>query len=509
MKKYNIIGEKWIPVRMLDGSYIALGIGDLFIRAKEIAAIEDPSPLVVASIHRFLLALLYRALEGPTDNDQAKTLFMEGFPNKKIELYLEKWKDRFWLFDEKYPFGQIPSFKPKSSRAWTTLTAEHNADNAKVLFDHVNVLKAGKVTEAKAICAILATQTFVLGGGNSDLVYTCDAPSATAMMVFPLGENLEETLIFSLVPENREIFKFDLPIWEREPESVEILNSRNERGLNGFADLYTWRSRAIRLEESFEGGVESLGFASGMKCKSLNVIDPMLAYRIDDKLGRLPIRFKERGLWRDFDCMLPDSLKLAPLVIEHAAWLSRFDPKRLPKSVMVVGQSNTKATVDFWRMECFALPKALAKEKFIRSNIRNLLNIAESNQKILWESCKIFAVNLLSRGNRNIDKEDIRNFIKQMPCIQLYWSALEAKFYQTLSLFFSESGFDEFEDKIEHEWLINIDDALTNAWNQHKSSVSLGDIWGIRALSKAENTFYSRLSVIKKTIKEYELKEIK
>jgi len=61
-----------------------LGIRDTLLRAKEIASIEDSSPLVVASLHRFLLAVLYRALEGPTDIDQAKALFKEGLPSEKL-----------------------------------------------------------------------------------------------------------------------------------------------------------------------------------------------------------------------------------------------------------------------------------------------------------------------------------------------------------------------------------------------------------------------------------------
>ena len=63
MSRFNLIDEKWIPVRFLDGSRDELGIRDTLLRAKEIAAIEDSSPLVVTALHRFLLAVLYRALE--------------------------------------------------------------------------------------------------------------------------------------------------------------------------------------------------------------------------------------------------------------------------------------------------------------------------------------------------------------------------------------------------------------------------------------------------------------
>ncbi len=145
MSRFNLIDEKWIPARFPDGTRDELGIRDTLLRSTEIAAIEDPSPLVVAALHRFLLAVLYRALEGPTDIEQAKALFKEGLPGEKISAYLEKWRDRFWLFDEKYPFCQVPDYTPKEQkgkkkwRSWTALAAENNADNAKVLFDHIEI----------------------------------------------------------------------------------------------------------------------------------------------------------------------------------------------------------------------------------------------------------------------------------------------------------------------------------------------------------------------------------
>ena len=74
MSRFNLIDEKWIPVRFPDGTHDELGVRYTLLRSSEIAAIKAPSPLVVAALHRFLLAVLYRALEGPTDIDQAQSL---------------------------------------------------------------------------------------------------------------------------------------------------------------------------------------------------------------------------------------------------------------------------------------------------------------------------------------------------------------------------------------------------------------------------------------------------
>ena len=166
MSQFNLIDEPWIPVRKLDGERVELGIRDALLKAKEIAVIEDPSPLVTAALHRFLLAVLYRALEGPTDIDQARAWFREGWPADNIDAYLQERRDRFWLFDEKYPFGQNKNVPAKEIEPWTKLTAEHNATTNKVLFDHTDA----KTPEARSFaeCArwLVTTMTFSLSGGR-------------------------------------------------------------------------------------------------------------------------------------------------------------------------------------------------------------------------------------------------------------------------------------------------------------------------------------------------------
>lgn len=500
MSQFNLIDEGWIPVRKCSGERIELGIRDTLLHAKEIEVIEDASPLVVAALHRFLLAVLYRALEGPTDIDQAKVWFKSGLPAECISAYLEQWRDRFWLFDESYPFFQIPGFEPKVWRAWTALAAEHNADNAKVLFDHIDITRPEAVPAAAAARWLLAAQTFSVSAGKSELSHTGTAPSATAAMVLPLGLQLEDTLLLSLVPQNCAVLATDLPVWEREPESLVSLKAGAKRAIMGYCDRYTWRTRSVRLRGDENGGVCELAFASGVENASKDSLDPMLSYRIDDKNGKLPIQFKERGLWRDFDSLLPDDAKLAPEVIEHVAALTRVDRARFPSSVMVLGQSNNKAKIEFWRLERFALPEALLGDRSIRSDIHQLLADAEESQQGLWRACRCFARDLLSRGERDPDAKDVSRVVEQMPGSAIYWSTLEAAFHDVLLGYTSESD----PDLIRFTWLKTLRSALLNAWRQHAASVSTGDAWAIRALVRAEAAINKQLGVLNKEIKRYE-----
>jgi CRISPR system Cascade subunit CasA len=507
MSKFNLIDEKWIPVRFLDGTRDELGIKETLLRSREISAIEDRSPLVVAALHRFLLAVLYRALEGPTDIDQAKTLFEDGLQGERITGYLEKWRDRFWLFDEKYPFYQVPGYEPKEEkgkkkwRPWIAMVAEHNADNAKVLFDHTEITRAGLIPSSKAVRCLIACQTFALGGGNSDFNYTKSGPSATSAMIVPLGINLLDTLVFSLIPENREVLEADIPVWEREPESPVLLQQGTERAINGLADLYSWRTRSIRFNPYTDGlTVGELIFASGVACSSQNHIDPMFAYRIDDKRGKLPVQFRDRGLWRDFDSLLPDESHLAPQVIEHATVLTRLKHERFPRSVIVFGQSNNKAKIEYWRMERFTLPEALIGDRFIRTEIRQLLKDAEDAQKSLWMACRSFARDLLSRGNRKPTGKDISGFVDQMPLNAWYWSTLESNFHEILR----EYTLDCNSEDIRCQWLKSVRNTLKSVWRQHSASVSTGDAWAIRALVKAEGPVLRKMKELNDEIKKLE-----
>lgn len=516
VSRFNLIDEPWIPVRWLNGERAELGIRDTLLRAKDIEVIEDPSPLVTAALHRFLLAVLYRALEGPTDIDQAKSWFKSGLPTDKIPAYLEFWHHRFWLFDEKYPFGQIPDFEPKTWRAWTALAAEHNADNAKVLFDHLDVTKPDTISFSSTIRWMLATQTFSVSAGKSELSHTGTAPSATAAMILSLGRHLEDTLLLNLVPQNRAVLVGDLPVWEREPEAVASLKSGAERAITGYADRYTWRTRSIRLRGEEDGGVTTLAFASGVENATKVSIDPMLGYRIDEKNGKLPIQFRERGLWRDFDSLLPDDAKLAPEVIEHATALTRFDRARFPRSIMVLGQSNSKAKIDFWRMERYVLPERLTNDVNARAEIRQLLNDADKTDSSLETALRDWAKSMITKGDRDLQPDkwakgkwipgDVSKAIGKMspdappaPAL-IYWSTLEAAFHDVLRGYMTDAE----PDDIRLSWLKKVRSALRDAWMQHAASVSTGDAWAIRALVRAENAIGKQLKELNEEIQKYE-----
>ena len=182
--------------------------------------------------------------------------------------------------------------------------------------------------------------------------------------------------------------------------------------------------------------------------------------------------------------MLPDDAGFAPLTIQNAIRIAGKKKNSTPESVLVLGlrYEPPSANVDFWRMERFALPRALAARLSVRTEIRQLLADAEETQKSLWAACSSFARDLLSRGDRKPAAEDIKGFVKQMPVIAWYWSTLESHFHEVLR----DYTLNRDPDDIRCDWLKFVRATLSKAWEQHRASVSTGDAWEIRALVKAE-----------------------
>ncbi|MBN8772893.1 MAG: type I-E CRISPR-associated protein Cse1/CasA [Thiobacillus sp. 63-78] len=505
MSRFNLIDEPWIPLRTLDGKRVEWGLRDTLMRATEIAVIEDSSPLVVVSLHRFLLAVLYRALEGPADIDQAKAWFKSGIPGEQVDAYLERWRSRFWLFDEKYPFGQNPNVAKSEIEPWTKLTAEHNANSNKVLFDHVDTKSPG--TRPPNGCArwLLSTMNFSLSGGRGYF----PSPSANSVMCIPVGSNLHETLCYNLIPQNREILKADIPLWEKGPATLPLESTK--QSVAGLANLYTWPARMILLEEQESGDVAFMRFVAGYGFESTSeYTDPMHPHEITKANGKQPMRFREdRGTWRDFDSLLPDAAGNAPLSIQHAIHLAGRKTRLLPKSVLTLGLRYTppNANVDFWRMERFVFPTALTADRLIREDIRQLLDITEDTCESLRSSLWKFYRHLLIRSERkredDLKKEEkvaINKMVNAAGPLQHFWSLSESAFHNMLQSYTQERA----PEEIRWQWLKATHDASLKAWDQHKATISTGDAWAIRALVKAEDPVDRKLRNLNSEIKKYE-----
>jgi len=454
---FNLVHDPWLVVRLATGELATLSLERVLLEAHTITRLEDASPLVQGGLHRLLLAVLHRALAGPSDLVQARALLHGGrFPAEVIQTYLERYGDRFELFHPDHPFYQVGDFDLPADKLApvTRLIAEAASGNNATLFDHsvddrVRPRSAGEVARY-----LVAHQTFALGGGRSALGYTVHAPVATSALTFALGETLFETLLLNLVP-YRPVG--DAPVWERPPLTVADL--RTPRDPDGLTDRYTWPSRALRLfaRAGRDGPVVShLAYAAGLEGAWTD--DPMASYREVKDLGTLPFSFRlERASWRDFRALVPTpgSAYTPPAVIGHAAALGEHRPLQ---PVMVVGLVSDRAKILSWRTEVFPLPQVLLDNEGTRELLGTLLETADALGRDLAGVQRGVAERLLTT-NRTPDRAAVTRLADSLPLTRTYWSRAEVAFEELLDRLAASA-------EVETWWKSCLHDIALSAWRE-------------------------------------------
>ena len=114
---FNLARERWIRVLTADGRVEEITLLQALAKAHEYRALASETPTQNVAMLRFLLAVLYAALfgeevfEAPEDAIDAWFDLWEAvrFPEESIAAYLERWRERFWLFHDQRPFLQVPA----------------------------------------------------------------------------------------------------------------------------------------------------------------------------------------------------------------------------------------------------------------------------------------------------------------------------------------------------------------------------------------------------------------
>lgn len=374
-KEFCLLDEPWCPVRLADGRVVALGLLELFERSGEIVALAETSPPSLIAQYRLLLVITHRALTDAlgkwTVKDRARW-FRSGLPLDHIRAYLERWRDRFWLFHPGYPFMQVAAlgtadetrdkFKP-----WTQIDLASASGNAPMVFDHSCDMKPIAIDAQRALGALLGFLQFTPGGLVKCLRDSDKAGAlANTAAVLPVGESLARTLVMALHPSPRPAADTDLPCWEREPPTITEL--RGEPVLaSGPNDRYTRLSRAVLLRFDGDGGVRYLHFAAGLAlADDAQAPDPMACFR-RGSAGPVRLSFVEgRALWRDLPALViaeGDGSKSAAVVEEAIGLHRQLDPfESVHQPLLVAGLASDQAKLLRWRTEQIVLPTALLLE---------------------------------------------------------------------------------------------------------------------------------------------------
>ena len=370
---YNLLDEPWLPVRLADGQVQQLGLLDTFRRSDEIVALAATAPPSLVAQYRLLLAILHRALSqslpaGWADEERAGW-YREGLPVDLVTAYLERWRERFWLFHPEQPFLQVAALARAEEtrdkrKPWTQIDLASANGNAPVVFDHACDTAPRAISPAQALTTLLGFLQFTPGGLVKALR---DADKAGALVntaaILPLGATLAQTLALCLHPAPGRQAQEDLPAWERPPLTLAEL--RGEPLLaTGPNDRYTRQSRAVLLLREADGDIRWLHFAAGQALgEDLNALDPMASFRQGTN-GLVRLTFNEgRALWRDLPTLVPtpDGSNQAAAVLEHALALHLcLDPfAQTHQPLLLAGLASDQAKLLRWRAEQLRLPLAL------------------------------------------------------------------------------------------------------------------------------------------------------
>jgi CRISPR system Cascade subunit CasA len=458
---FNLVDEAWIPCILPDGRTTEhLSIKETLLRAHELREVCDPSPLVTVSLHRLLLAVLYRALAPLENKDQWIALWQaERFPADRVESYLDQWQERFDLFSDEHPFYQVPGLTTDQPAALSRLAAERASGHNPTLFDHRTDGSPAAYSAAEAARLLLAVQSHAVGGGQSRVAHIGtgmhgspnfeDAVIAKGCAIWLAGESLWCTLMLGLVPYQQSAEA--IACWEASPEHTlsQVLASWHGGGHAplGSIDAYTSQSRLARLipEAGNTGTTVRYVYLTQGKRSDGGAFDPMQAYRKDLSRGYVVISLDSgKAIWRDIHSLIaaqatggkqPGSVRFVAELV-HSGIVER----KFMHDVNVVGLAKSRAKILLWRHDRVPIPAALLDDQDLMGYLAGAIQCAEDMANKPWglqrrmeRVCRLFAAPAADRpGGRAPRREDIAPLLDSLNPQRSYWSRLEEPFYQFL-----------------------------------------------------------------------------
>ena len=322
----NLATQPWIKTIDEHNQLIKCSLYDVLAQAHHIKTIQGGTPLEYAAVFRLILALLYRSSQPITEADASRLLNTGQFDPAPIRTYLAKWRDRFNLFDEHFPFfqwAQPPTqLKPRNINR---LFLHYSTGIKGTLHSHVHDSTRLNLTPAQAARAVITAQNFLTSGGQSGRsgqMFRHTSPLRQTNFILQ-GRSLFETLWLHLFPKNSEqaLSPFfskaaplpeDRPIWERDnPEIPQRCQPQ------GPMDALTYPCRIIKLlPESGQQVVnQTLISQSLWVAENAPLFDPLVAYRLvpGKKKGEkkvYPVKI-EQGFMEELALFYPEVENLA------------------------------------------------------------------------------------------------------------------------------------------------------------------------------------------------------
>lgn len=379
MSRFNLLDEAWISVVYDErGSTKEVSLKDLFQNAHLYQDLAGDTKTQDFAVLRVLLAVLhtvfsrfdadgnpydyleiddrFRQLEAVDEDNIEKyeedlyntwsNLWQSGHFPEIITQYLEKWHDRFYLFDEKFPFFQVRKEDisgEKISKGNASSISGKNINrtisesaNKLALFSPRDSRRKELLNASEVVRWLLTFQGY--SGLSDKVIFGNEKYKSSKGWLFDLGaivvkgKTLFETLLLNcylIYNERDNLGHIQLPCWEI--ESGDLLERYlHNKDVNNLAELYTNWSRGIYinfdidLSDSFSFEIVKLPDIDHQD----NFLEPMTLWKYnisgENKGHHTPRKHSiNQSLWRSFGLLtITNENQRKPAILEWLDFLS-------------------------------------------------------------------------------------------------------------------------------------------------------------------------------------------
>lgn len=351
MPRYNLLDEKWIRVASKD-NVEKVAIKELFADAAKYKELAGDMKTQDFAVMRVMLAILHTVfsrfdsngdpyeffevdkesflqigeLEENYLDDYEDALYQtwidiwnaKEFP-KVVYEYLEKWRERFFLYDDKYPFFQVTKEVIEKDAAGggefygkniNRLVSESN--NKQAYFSPKDDAYKEYIADDELARWLITLQGYI---GTSDKKKVGSAKTYSKGWLYDLGgvylqgNNVFETLMLNFViahNENNNLLKMQKPCWEAENIEKNI-ESYFHNGIDNIASLYTAWCREIFIDPNRTKEDKFVCFIAKLPEieHSDAFLEPMTVWKYNDT-GEYKDKYRPRkhdvnkSMWRNF-----------------------------------------------------------------------------------------------------------------------------------------------------------------------------------------------------------------
>ena len=335
--EYNLLDEPWIPVRLVDGTITDVGLLELLRRTTDIADLACELPTQSITIQRLILAIAYRVAT-PHDTRDWVRQWEDGAPTEQMIEYLERWRDRFYLFGGHFPFMQVADLRTAKDAVSGLEKLIADVPNGEQFFTTRHGRALACIPASEAARWLVHAQAYDPSGIRSGAVGDSQVKGGKGYPIGPAwcghlglvwlkGQDLDETLVLNLIPASTAALRgvdssteWGVCSWEAsEPESsvrgdYSLLDPAGTPKELSIPRLLTWHSRRIRLVGD-SSGVTGVVLAQGDKLapQEMRLYEPQSLWRYSTPQSKkfktdvyMPRKFEAgRALWRNLPGTLP------------------------------------------------------------------------------------------------------------------------------------------------------------------------------------------------------------